>query len=191
MGWVRDPWILSSKLSPCATGAMGNLGPYNIPQAHFVIIAMDNPTLIICGWAHAVPRLGARPAAHVLGCLGSTPWEEKPLTTQRCRETKKTKCENSENMWNCERKTFKSNCALTSPSVQSVWQSDAISPKPWKDENVAVRLASMEAVRDRDNLGTPVFFIESESWSSTSYARISLLVAEERHWHSGIPDGLH
>lgn len=77
--------------------------------------------------------------------------------------------------------------------MQSVWQSDAISPKPWKDENVAVRLASMEAVRerDRDNLGTPVFFIESESWSSTSYARISLLVAEERHWHSGIPDGLH
>ena len=49
----------------------------------------------------------------------------------------------------------------------------------------------MEAVRDRDNLGTPVFFIESESWSSTSYAGISLLVAEERHWHSGIPDGLH
>lgn len=119
--------------------------------------------------------------------------KKKPLTTQRCRETKKTKCENSENMWNCERKTFKSNCALTLPSVQSVWQSDAISPKPWKDENVAVRLASMEAVRerDRDNLGTPVFFIESESWSSTSYARISLLVAEERHWHSGIPDGLH
>lgn len=45
MGWGRDLWILwSSKLSPCATGAMGNLGPYNIPQAHFVNIAMDNPT---------------------------------------------------------------------------------------------------------------------------------------------------
>ena len=80
--WVRHLWILWVEKTPChATGAMGSLlGPYSIPQARFVNIAMDNPTWITCGWAHAVPRLRARPAAHVLGCLGWTHWgEEKSI----------------------------------------------------------------------------------------------------------------